>query len=94
VFITWQQWKVKDVSKQMGVNPRIEICAMSEGSWIRIQANAVEDDRVEAKQSLLDTYPNLKNRYAADDGNCQVLYLKDAVATISSFAGEPKVIKF
>jgi uncharacterized pyridoxamine 5'-phosphate oxidase family protein len=89
-----QTGKVKDVSKQMRVNPRIEICAMSEGSWIRIQAIAVEDDRVEAKQSLLDAYPNLKDRYAADDDNCQVLYLKDAVATISSFTSEPKVIKF
>ena len=89
-----QTGKVKDVSKQMVANPKIEICAMSEGSWIRIQANAVEDDRIEAKESMLDAYPNLKDRYSADDDNCQVLYLKDAVATISSFTGEPKVIKF
>ena len=89
-----QTGKVKDVSKQMGVNPKVEICGMSEGSWIRIQADAVEDDRLEAKQSMLDAYPQLKDRYSADDGNCQVLYLKNAVATIASFAGEPKVIKF
>lgn len=89
-----QTGKVKDVSKQMIANPKVEICAMSEGSWIRIQANAVEDDRLEAKESMLDAYPNLKDRYSAEDDNCQVLYLKDAVATISSFTGEPKVIKF
>ncbi len=89
-----QTGKVKDVSKQMIKNPKVEICAMSGGEWIRIQALAMEDDRVEAKESLLDAYPNLKNRYSATDDNCQVLYLKDAVATISSFSSEPKVIKF
>lgn len=89
-----QTGKVKDVSKQMIKNPKIEICAMNGGEWIRIQALAVEDDRVEAKQSMLDTYPNLKSRYSATDDNMQVLYLKDAVATISSFTHDPKVIKF
>ena len=89
-----QTGKVKDVSKQMVKNPKIEICAMNGGEWIRIQALAIEDDRVEAKQSMLDAYPNLKNMYSATDDNTQVLYLKDATATISSFGGEPKVIKF
>ena len=89
-----QTGKVKDVSKQMGANPNVEICAMAGGKWIRIQAQAVEDDRNEARSSMLEAYPNLKNRYAVEDGNCQVLYLKDATATISSFTDEPKVIKF
>jgi uncharacterized pyridoxamine 5'-phosphate oxidase family protein len=88
-----QTGKVKDVSKQMKKNPKIEICAMNGGEWIRIQAIAVEDDRVEAKQSMLDAYPNLKSRYSATDDNTQVLYLKDAIATIASFTHEPKVIK-
>jgi uncharacterized pyridoxamine 5'-phosphate oxidase family protein len=89
-----QTGKSKDVSKQMKKNPRIEICAMTEGKWIRVQATAVEDDRVEAKASMLDNYPGLKDRYSATDKNCQVLYLKNAVATINSFTGSPKVIKF
>lgn len=89
-----QTGKKKSVSKQMKKNPNIAICAMSGGEWIRVQAVAVEDDRVEAKQSMLDAYPNLKNMYSATDDNMQVLYLKDATATISSFKGEPKVIKF
>ena len=89
-----QTGKVKDVSKQMGANPNVEICAMAGGKWIRISATAVEDDRDEARASLLEAYPGLKNRYAAGDGNCQVLYLKDATATISSFTDEPRVIKF
>ena len=89
-----QTGKVKDVSKQMKKNPKIEICAMAEGKWIRIQAEAIEDDRVQAKESLLEAYPGLKSRYSATDNNCQVLYLKNATATISAFTGTPKVIKF
>ncbi len=89
-----QTGKKKDVSKQMKKNPKIEICAFAEGKWVRIAATAVEDDRVEAKQSMLDAYPNLKNMYSATDNNTQVLYLKNAVATFASFGGEPKVIKF
>jgi uncharacterized pyridoxamine 5'-phosphate oxidase family protein len=89
-----QTGKKKPVSQQMKKNPKIEICAMKEGSWIRIQAVAVQDDRLAAKESMLEAYPNLKNMYSATDNNTNVLYLKDAVATISSFTGAPKVIKF
>ena len=89
-----QTGKSKPCSKQMAANPKIEICAFHEGAWIRIEATATNDDRVEAKASLLDAYPMLKDRYSAEDNNCQVQYLKDAVATIASFSGEPKVIKF
>lgn len=89
-----QTGKVKDVSKQMKKNPKIEICGVSGGQWIRVQATAVEDDRLEAKESMLVAYPNLKNRYSATDNNMQVLYLKNATATIASFTSPPKVIKF
>jgi uncharacterized pyridoxamine 5'-phosphate oxidase family protein len=78
----------------MKANPKVEICTMNGGEWIRIQAIVVEDDRVEAKQSMLDKYPELHNMYSATDDNTQVLYLKDAVATIYSFTAAPKVIKF
>jgi uncharacterized pyridoxamine 5'-phosphate oxidase family protein len=89
-----QTGKVKDVSKQMIANPKIEICAFSGDAWIRIEAKAIEDDRIEPKQAMLDAYPQLQNMYKADDDNTQVLYLKDATATFASFGGEPKVVKF
>ena len=89
-----QTGKKKDVSKQMKENPNIAICSFNDGQWIRLQAEVVEDDRVEAKQSMLDDNPNLKSMYSATDDNNQVLYLKDATATIYSFGGEPKVIEF
>jgi uncharacterized pyridoxamine 5'-phosphate oxidase family protein len=89
-----QTGKKKPVSQQMMKNPKVEICAMCGGEWIRIQALAVTDDRVEAKESMLEAYPNLKKMYSATDNNTHVLYLKNAVATISSFSGAPKTIKF
>jgi uncharacterized pyridoxamine 5'-phosphate oxidase family protein len=89
-----QTGKSKNVSKQMKKNPKVEICGMAAGEWIRIQAVAVEDDSLAAKQNMLDNYPNLKKMYSATDNNNQVLYLKDAVATIAAFTHPPKVIKF
>jgi uncharacterized pyridoxamine 5'-phosphate oxidase family protein len=89
-----QTGKRKNVSKQMGKNSKVEICAFSGSQWLRIAATAVNDDRVQAKQHLLDQYPTLQGMYKADDGNTQVLYLKDATATFESFSGSPKVVTF
>jgi len=89
-----QTGKVKNVSKQMAKNPKVEICAFDGSSWIRIEATVVNDDRIEAKQHMLDNYPSLRQMYKADDNNTQVLYLKDATATFYSFGKEPKVVKF
>ena len=86
--------KVKEVSKQLAANPKAEICAFKNGEWLRLSGTLVEDDRNEARQSMLDAYPSLQNMYSAEDGNTQVLYFKDATATYSSFTHEPEVEKF
>jgi uncharacterized pyridoxamine 5'-phosphate oxidase family protein len=86
--------KVKNVGKQIMKNPKIEICAMTDGKWVRVEAVAVEDDRTEPGQKMLDAYPILKSMYSADDGNHMVLYLKNATATFSAFGAEPRVIRF
>ena len=90
-----QTGKSKKVSKQIKANSKIEICAFNgTDKWIRVQAKAIEDERLEAKQFMLDTYPELKAMYSADDNNTQVLFLKDVTATIASFTGEPRVMQF
>lgn len=89
-----QTGKSKDVSKQLAANPKAEICAFKGTDWIRVAGELVEDDRVEAKASMLDAYPNLKDRYDANDPNTQVLYFKNATATISSFVKAPEVMEF
>jgi len=89
-----QTGKIKNVSKQIAINPKIEICAFDGNIWIRIQATVVNDDRFEAKKHMLDNYPSLQKMYKADDNNTQVLYLKDATATFYSFTDKPKIVKF
>ena len=89
-----QTGKSKDVSKQLKANPKFEICAFKDGDWIRIAGTLVEDDRREARQAVLDDYPELQSMYSADDGNTQAFYIKDATATISSFTKAPEIIKF
>ncbi|WP_029231174.1 pyridoxamine 5'-phosphate oxidase family protein [Butyrivibrio sp. VCB2006] len=89
-----QTGKVKDVSKQIHKNPKCEICAFMNGQWLRVAGELVEDDRLEAKQSMLDAYPSLQGMYKADDGNTEVFYLKNATATFSSFTSAPEVVKF
>ena len=89
-----QTGKSKDVAKQLMANGKAEICAFKGGEWLRVAGTLVEDDRREARQSMLDAYPNLQSMYSADDGNTMVLYFKDATATFSSFVGAPETVTF
>lgn len=89
-----QTGKVKAVSRQMHANPRVEICAMKGGSWLRLEAGVVLDDRREAKVSMLEAYPALQAMYSPDDGNTEVWYLRNAVATFSSFGEPSRTVSF
>ena len=84
----------KKVFQQIMKNPKIEICAVYKDTWIRIEAEAIHDDRREARAKMLEDNPFLNRISSADDGLMAVLYLKGANATISSRAGEQKIIKF
>ncbi len=89
-----QTGKSKDISKQLASNPKAEICAFKDGVWLRVAGELVNDERVEAKEHMLDNYPELKGMYSAQDDNTQVLYFKNATATFSSFTDAPRTVKF
>lgn len=89
-----QTGKAKDVSKQIHANPKVEICAFKDGDWIRVAGELVEDDRREARASMLDAYPDLRRMYNEDDGNTEVFYLQNAKATFSSFTKAPETVEF
>lgn len=59
-----QTGKKKDVSKQLHRNPKAEICAFKNGEWLRVSGELVEDDRTEARQSMLDAYPSLQKVFS------------------------------
>lgn len=89
-----QTGKVKAVSKQIQVNPKVEICACNGRTWLRVEGKLIRDDRVEAKKHLLDNYLELQGMYSPEDDNTEVLYFEDATATFYSFTEAPRVIKF
>ena len=89
-----QTGKSKNVSKQMQINPSVEICAFMDGKWLRLEGKVKRDDRISAKESMLDANPMLKNMYSADDDNTEVLYFEKAKATFYSFTDKPKTIEF
>ena len=90
-----QTGKSKSVFQQLEANPNAELCATYKGTWLRIRGKLIDDNRVEAKKSMLDAYPNLRGRYNENDDNTRVLYFQDAVATFDHLDHrEPETIKF
>lgn len=88
-----QTGKSKEVSKQIAANPNVELCAFMNGSWLRVSGELVNDDNRDVKVAMLEKMPDLKAMYSPDDGNMQMLYLKNATAVLSSFTTEPEIIK-
>lgn len=75
-------------------NAKVEICGISNGTWIRVEGKAIHNSRREARVAMMDdNTPALKNMYTVDENLMEVLYLEDATATIYSFTDEPKIIK-
>ena len=89
-----QTGKVKDVSKQIQANPKVEICGFADGTWVRVAGELVRDDRIEAKKHMLDAYPSLQGMYSAEDDNTEVLYFRNATATFASFGSAPRTVQF
>lgn len=75
----------KPVAQQILNNPKIEICAFSEGKWIRVTAQAVLDENIEAQKHMLEGYPELQAMYKPGDGNTAVFRLESGTAQICSF---------
>ena len=85
----------KPVSKQIHINPKVELCAMNKaGKWLRVAGTLVADNRIEPKAHMLENYPELKRMYSAEDPNTEVLYFTDATATFYSFTEPPRTVKF
>ena len=89
-----QTGKSKDVYKQIESNPNVEICAFKDGVWLRVNGKLVSDDRIEAKEDMLNKNPELKSMYSATDSNTIVLYFESATATFYSFTDAPRIISF
>ena len=89
-----QTGKVKEVSKQIQANPKVEPSCFDGQKWLRLSGELVRDDRIEPKKHMLDNYPELRGMYNENDTNTEVLYFKNAKAVISSFTSAPETIEF
>lgn len=89
-----QTGKVKNVSRQIAANPKVELCAFHGGKWLRLSGELVNDDSRDVKAAMLEKMPSLKAMYSADDDNTQVLYFRNATATFSSFTEAPETLTF
>lgn len=88
-----QTGKVKPVSHQLKANPKAEISAYKDGTWIRIAGELIEDEEREVKTLMLDKMPSLRGMYNEDDENMQMLYFKNAEVTFASFTAPPEKFK-
>ncbi len=89
-----QTGRSKDVAQQIFANPKVELCAFKDGTWLRVAGELAEDNRLETKKAMLAVYPSLQSMYSAEDENTCVLYFKNATATFSSFTSAPEVVTF
>lgn len=89
-----QTGKVKPTSKQLHANPKAEICAFMDGTWLRVSGRLAEETSREAKKHMLDSYPDLRRMYSEDDGNTEIFYFTEAEAVFSSFTAAPRTVRF
>lgn len=91
-----QTGNVKPCFKQLAAHPRVAICChdAEEGAWLRIEADAVADERREARKAMLDDAPHLRNMYDEDDGVCEAVKLSNVTASFCSFTSEPRTVTF
>ena len=90
-----QTGKHKSVFKQLMIDPKMEICGIiNMTTTLRITGELVDNNRVEAKKSMLDAYPNLRGTYDEHDENTSVMYFRNATATFSALDRDPEVVTF
>ncbi len=84
----------KETYKQLSNNPHIELSGMYDGgTWLRVSADVIEDNRVEAEQAVLDDPTGPSQLYKAGDGRFVVFKLTNVKAYKYNFYSAPEEIK-
>ena len=69
------------------------MCIFNGETWLRLEGKLEQDDRIEAKKSMLDAYPELRRMYDENNPDTIVFFIKEAVAPFASFGKEREIIK-
>jgi uncharacterized pyridoxamine 5'-phosphate oxidase family protein len=80
----------KECYKQILANPRIEISATIDRSWIRLTGIVKRDASKDAREAVLNAVPSLQKMYKADDGFFEVLYFESGESTFFAGPGAPE----
>ena len=83
----------KDMFKQMKANPKIEICASTNGKWLRVYGKVGFNHDKAAKEKALEIAPFLKNMYSLDDGIFEIFHLEEGIAIFNDMQGGRKEVK-
>lgn len=81
--------KTKKVSKQIEANNHVCIVAYDNVDWIRVNCELIDDsNNIEAKKAMMKEFDWLEEAgYTLDNPNFQILYMKNADATIADEDG-------
>ena len=91
-FVTNNQ---KNVYSQIIENPKVALCGMDHGKWIRVEGTVEEDLRRETRVAMMEENEKaLSSMYTVDDNLMTVFRFMEATATIYSFTDEPEVHTF
>lgn len=86
--------KQKEIYKQISKNPKVELSGMYDGgSWLRVSATLVKDDRIEAQEAVLNDPTGPSQLYTAGDNKFVVYRLTDVKAFKYNFYAAPVKIK-
>lgn len=84
----------KQVYHQMKENPKVELCGMHQGTWMRVEGVVEEDLRREARVAMMQANEAaLKSMYTVDDNLMTVFSFQHGTATLYSFTDQPKVME-
>ena len=86
--------KQKEIYKQISENPKVELSGMYDGgTWLRVSATLVEDDRVEAQEAILNDPTGPSQLYKPNDGRLVAYKLINVKALKYNFYAAPEEIK-
>ena len=87
--------KHKDVYKQIVANSRVQLCAMkSDGTWIRVNGNAISVDDSAIKDQLLAMNQTTYDIYSNSKEEMIALRIDNGSASISTENPEPICFNF
>lgn len=83
---------MKAVYHQLKQCPKIELCAFVKGKWLRLSANAIEQESEELKQAMLTAQPSVAKLYQGKEDELVIFELTDVKARICGFQKDEWIV--